>query len=115
MIKPKKYKSKKAENLCTWDFEQVKEKIEQCTKDKADHRIKVITSMHNFIASEDKYHPSCYTNFIRPNKTSVSSTSGKCQETDNHKCYVTNVTTNVALGAFKTAVECCFNTIIQDV
>ena len=85
-------------------------------KDKADHHIKVITSNHNLIASEDKYHPSCYANFIRLKKNSVSSTTrGKCQETDNYTRYVTDVTTNVALEAFKTAVECCFNAIIQDV
>ena len=102
----KKYKSKKAENLRTCDLKQVKEKIEQCAKDKTDHCIIVLTSTHDLIAAEAKYHPSCYTNFTRPKKTSVSSTSsGKCQEMDDYK--------RVELEAFKTAIECCFNTINQ--
>ena len=102
----KKYKSKKAENLRTCDLKQVKEKIEQCAKDKTDHCIIVLTSTHDLIAAEAKYHPSCYTNFTRPKKTSVSSTSsGKCQEMDDYK--------RVELEAFKTAIESCFNTINQ--
>ena len=81
--KTKKYKSKKAENLRTYDLKQVQEKIEQCAKDKAHHRIIALISTHDLIGAEAKYHPSCYANFTRPNKTSVSSTScGKCQETD---------------------------------
>ena len=58
--KTKKYKSKKVENLCTWDLKQVKEKIEQCAKVKANHCITVIQSVHDLIAAEGKYHPSCY-------------------------------------------------------
>ena len=104
--KTKKYISKKAENLRTCDLKQVKEKIEQCAKDKADHRIIALTSTHDLIAAEAKYHPSCYANFTRPKKNNVSSTSsGKCQETDDYK--------RVELEAFKIAVECCFNTITQ--
>ena len=104
--KTKKYKSKKAENFRTCDLKQVKEKIEQCAKDIADHRIIAITSKHDLIAAEAKYHPSCYTNFTRPKKTSVSSTSsGKCQETDDYK--------RVELKSFKIAVERFFNTVNQ--
>ena len=96
--KTKKYKSKKAENLRTYDLKQVKEKIEQCAKDKADHRIIALTPKHDLIAAEATYH-SCYANFTRPKKTSVSSTSsGKCQETDDYK--------RIKLEAFKIAVEC---------
>ena len=80
---------KKAENLRTCDLKQVKEKIEQCAKDKADQCIIALRSTHDFIAAK---------------KTSVSSTSsGKCQETDDYK--------HVELEAFKICVECCFNTI----
>ena len=94
----KKYGSKKAENLRTCDLKQVKEKIEQCAKDKADHRIIALTPKHDLIAAEATYH-SCYANFTRPKKTSVSSTSsGKCQETDDYK--------RIKLEAFKIAVEC---------
>ena len=57
--KNKKYKSKKAENLRTCDLKQVKKKIEQCAKDKADHRIIALTSTHDLIAAEAKYHPLC--------------------------------------------------------
>ena len=52
--KTKKYKSKKAENHRTCDFKQVKEKIEQRDKDKADYRIIVLTSTHDLIAAEAK-------------------------------------------------------------
>ena len=84
--KTKKYKSKKAENLRTCDLKQVKEKIEQCAKDKADHHIIALSSTHDLIAAKAKYHPLCYANFPRPKKTSVSSKSSrKCQETDNYK------------------------------
>ena len=103
--KTKKYKSKKAENLRTCDLKQFKEKIEQCGTDKADHHIIALRSTHDPIAAEAKYYPSCYANLTRPKKTSVSSTSsGKCQETDDYK--------RVELDPFKIAVERCFNTAL---
>ena len=104
--KTKKYKSNKVGNLRTCNLNQVKEKIEQCAKDKADHRIIALISTHDLIAAEAKYHPSCYANFTRPKITSVQSmSSGKCQETDDYK--------RIELEVFKIAVECCFNTINQ--
>ena len=58
--KTKKYKSNKVENPRTCNLNQVKEKIEQCAKDKADHRIIALISTHDLIAAEAKYHSSCY-------------------------------------------------------
>ena len=69
--KNKKYKSKKAENLRTYNLKQVKNKIEQYAKDKADHRIIALTLRHDLTAAEAKYHPSCYATFTRLKKTPV--------------------------------------------
>ena len=67
--KNKKYKSKKAENLRTYNLKQVKDKIEPYAKDKADHHIIALTLTHDLTAAEDKYHPSCYASFTRLKKT----------------------------------------------
>ena len=66
--KTKKYKSNEAENLRTCDLKQVKEKIGQCAKDKGDRHVIAVTSTHDLIAAEAKYHLSCYANFTRLKK-----------------------------------------------
>ena len=99
MIRPRNTKARRQRIFVHATLIQVEGKIEQCAKGKPDHRIIALTSTHDFIAAEAKYHPSCYTNFTRP------TCSGKYQEVDDYK--------RVELEAFKIAVECCFNTINQ--
>ena len=63
-----KYKSRKSERLRKCEVKQVREKLEQCAKEKSDYRIISLVSTHDLVAAEAKYHPSCYTNYTRPKK-----------------------------------------------
>ena len=105
VIRPRNTKARR-QRIFVHAIFQVKEKVEQCVKDKADHHIIALTFTHDLIVAEDKYHPSCYTNLTGQKKNSVSSTSsGKFQETDEYK--------RVELETLKITVECCFKTINQ--
>ena len=49
-----KYKSRKSERLRKCEVKQVREKLEQCAKEKSDYRVISLASTHDLVAAETK-------------------------------------------------------------
>ena len=99
-----KYKSRKSEPLRKCEVKQVREKLEQCAKEKSDYRIISLVPTHDLVAAEAKYHPSCYTDYTRPKKIKKTS-SINTEENQEYK--------HVEIEAFQLAVEHCYNSMAK--
>ena len=99
-----KYKSRKSEPLRKCEVKQVREKLEQCAKEKSDYRIISLVSTHDLVAAEAKYHPSCYTDYTRPKKIKKTS-SINTEENQEYK--------HVEIEAFQLAVEHCYHSMAK--
>ena len=98
-----KYKTRKSEPLRKCEVKQVKEKLEQCAKEKSDYRIISLVSTHDLVASGAKYHPSCYSDYTRLKK--IRKTSIDTEQNQEYK--------RVEIEAFQLAVEHCYNSMAK--
>ena len=99
-----KYKSRKSERLRKCEVKQVREKLEQCAKEKSDYRVISLASTHDLVAAEAKYHPICYTDYTRSKKIRRNS-SINAEENQEYKL--------VEIEAFQLAVEHCYNSMAK--
>ena len=99
-----KYKSRKSKPLRKCEVKQVREKLEQCAKEKSDYRIISLVSTYDLVAAEAKYHPSCYTDYTRPKKIRKTS-SINTEKNQEYK--------RVEIEAFQLAVEHCYNSMAR--